>query len=257
MSLRRSMKIWDRLAHMDPMWAILSESGKTQNRWNAEEFFASGRREIGELLGAVVESGFPLRRGTALDFGCGIGRLTQALCEHFTACEGIDISASMIDLANRYNRHPEGCTYLHNPRPDLGCLAEDRYDFVYSAIALQHIEPQYAAQYIAEFVRVLAPGGLAIFQLPSERKATHRPEQFLGSLRAKLLLRSRAERLLRLLRFRRRPDDLIVMYGIPQAEVRAIITRAGGELIQVRDDDSAGENWISHQYWITKPLRRD
>ncbi len=38
----------------------------------------------------------------ALDFGCGIGRLTQLLCKFFKKCIGVDISKEMIKLANKY-----------------------------------------------------------------------------------------------------------------------------------------------------------
>ena len=39
---------------------------------------------------------------------------------------------------------------------------------VYSNIVLQHIHPHYSKQYLKEFLRVLKPGGMLVFQLPSE-----------------------------------------------------------------------------------------
>ncbi|MFQ5410734.1 MAG: class I SAM-dependent methyltransferase [Phycisphaerae bacterium] len=45
-------------------------------------------------------------------------------------------------------------------------LEDGAYDFVFSHIALQHMEPNYAAAYIREFARLLAPGGLTLFQIP-------------------------------------------------------------------------------------------
>src|SRR5262249_5547329 len=41
------------------------------------------------------------------------------------------------------------------------------FDLVYSNVVLQHMEPEYSARYIHEFTRILAPGGVAVFQLPS------------------------------------------------------------------------------------------
>ena len=37
---------------------------------------------------------------------------------------------------------------------------------VHSCLVLQHIPPEIAGQYIAEFFRVAAPGGLIVFQIP-------------------------------------------------------------------------------------------
>ena len=39
--------------------------------------------------------------GTALDFGCGVWRLTQPLADHFKEVCGIDISPNFIELANK------------------------------------------------------------------------------------------------------------------------------------------------------------
>ncbi len=52
---------------------------------------------------------FPKRR--ALDFGCGVGRLTQALARHFNIVDGVDIAPSMIELANQFNRSGGRCRY--------------------------------------------------------------------------------------------------------------------------------------------------
>jgi predicted TPR repeat methyltransferase len=52
-----------------------------------------------------------LKRDTALDFECGVGRVTQALCARFARCDGVDIAGSMIRLARQYNRFGDRCQY--------------------------------------------------------------------------------------------------------------------------------------------------
>ena len=48
-------------------------------------------------------------------------------------------------------------------------------DFIYSRIVLQHVNSRYAVRsYLSEFARVLAPGGLLVFQLPSHIPIRHR-----------------------------------------------------------------------------------
>src|SRR3954463_12883716 len=103
---------WNELGATDPLWAILTVPEYKGNRWNAEEFFRSGQTAVGELLrriGGQLE--LPVRHAQALDFGCGVGRLTQALAGHFDDVHGVDIAPSMIESARRYNRAGGRCTY--------------------------------------------------------------------------------------------------------------------------------------------------
>jgi hypothetical protein len=69
--LARLKKNWETLARLDPMWAILSDPSKKGRQWDPVAFFQSGEAEINSLLGEIKALGFPLLRGTALDFGCG------------------------------------------------------------------------------------------------------------------------------------------------------------------------------------------
>jgi SAM-dependent methyltransferase len=161
---------WNEFGTTDPFWAILSDPSKRNGGWDPEEFFDTGRQWVAKVVEDLDARGFlaQARRRRALDFGCGAGRLTQALSRHFERCDGVDIAPSMIDLANRYNRYGGRCHYHLNAAPDLGLFPDGSFDFVYSQIVLQHMEPQYAHRYIGEFLRVLAPGGVAMFQLPGE-----------------------------------------------------------------------------------------
>jgi SAM-dependent methyltransferase len=81
----------------------------------------------------------------------------------------VDISASMLSAARRHDRHPDRCTYHLNTRSDLALFTDGSFTFAYSTLVLQHMEPRYARSYIRELLRVLAPGGLLVFQLPSHR----------------------------------------------------------------------------------------
>jgi SAM-dependent methyltransferase len=132
-------------------------------------FFAWGGHEIDAILDEWRPVGLPVEYRSALDFGCGAGRLTQAMARHFSHCEGVDISPAMIKLANELNRHGERCRYTVNSTDSLLALADRSFDFVYSSLVLQHMDGAFARGYIVELVRVLRPGGLLVFQLPSER----------------------------------------------------------------------------------------
>lgn len=166
MELMELKKNWDAFGRTDPLWAIMTQPGKTANRWDPGEFFRTGEGQIRGLMHEIAARGIEVRRGRALDFGCGVGRLTQALGDHFREVDGVDISPAMVERARAFNRHGERCRYHANDRDDLALFPDDTFDLVYSIIVLQHMLPRYALGYIGEFVRVLAPGGLAVFHVP-------------------------------------------------------------------------------------------
>jgi len=180
---------WDALGRIDPMWAVLTHPERRGGGWDPEAFFATGREEIAAVVRELDALGRPARRGRCLDFGCGVGRLTQALAEHFERCDGVDIAPSMLEAARRFNRHGDRVTYHLNDADDLSLFESASFDFVYSNIVLQHVGPQAAKAYVREFVRLLSPSGLALFQLPSENiraelREKHRlPE---GAFRARI-----------------------------------------------------------------------
>jgi SAM-dependent methyltransferase len=145
-------------------------------RWDLKAFFETGRREISLLMYQLKQLEHLPTPGRAFDFGCGVGRLSQALAAHFADVVGVDISPTMIELAERLNRHRGTVRYVLNQSPLLAVLPSESFDFVYSDIVLQHLDPDAARQYVSEFLRVLAPGGTLVFQLPSHvRSADERP----------------------------------------------------------------------------------
>ncbi len=168
MDLAELQRHWDAFGRQDPFWAILSHPAHRGNRWPLEEFFETGQVEVAAVMAEAARHGLPHAKRRALDFGCGAGRLTQAMADHFDAALGIDVAPSMIALAREHNRHGNRCAYEVNDRPDLSRWPDASFDLVYTGRVLQHMEPRYAAAYVREFVRVLAPGGYLSFDVPSE-----------------------------------------------------------------------------------------
>ena len=111
MDLKVVARNWEAFAREDPLWPILTSPGRDGGRWSGEEFFARGRGEVDGVLEQVSALGLPRGRARALDFGCGVGRLTQALCRHFARCDRVDISPTMIEQARAWNAHGERCAY--------------------------------------------------------------------------------------------------------------------------------------------------
>jgi SAM-dependent methyltransferase len=158
---------WNEWGRRDPYFAIISRPDRRSNTWDIDEFLATGVDEIDALLAWLGDLGVAYAPGRALDFGCGVGRLTQALARTFAVCHGVDIAPSMIERARELNRFGDRCHYHVNERDDLVLFDDGVFDLIYSDIVLQHIAPEFSARYVREFTRVLAPGGVVVFQLPS------------------------------------------------------------------------------------------
>lgn len=158
---------WETFGRDDPLWAILSDPDKKGGRWDVDDFFASGERQVTELLGLLDDLQVGLRRDTALDFGCGVGRLTRGLGGHFTEAVGVDVAVPMIEKARALNAGHSSCRFVVNQRPDLCCFRDGSFDFVLSYIVLQHMRPEMAHAYLAELARVTRRGGVLLLQIPS------------------------------------------------------------------------------------------
>jgi SAM-dependent methyltransferase len=174
--LERLQRDWNDLARKDAMWAVLTGPLGAERRWDPDAFFKTGTDEIASLLDRLRAAGAMPRLDRALDFGCGVGRLTQALGGHFARTDGVDISAVMIDQARGLNRRGAACEYHLNTASDLALFADATFDFIYSSITLQHMAPEFSRRYIREFFRVARPGGVAVFQVPSHVVHVERPQ---------------------------------------------------------------------------------
>lgn len=164
--LREVQDTWERLAQIDPLWAVLSEPDKRGRKWCPDDFLATGRLEIEHLLEDLRSLGFDGRE-SALDFGCGAGRLSIALAAGFSQVVSVDISPTMVETARTFAGGASNIRFIVNDRDDLSVLAPGQFDLVYSNIVLQHMPPEAAAGYIREFYRVVRPGGFVVFQIPS------------------------------------------------------------------------------------------
>lgn len=218
---------FERFGRRDPMYAALTRAGREDRGWDPEEFFAVGRQEIATVLEYVESLGLRPGWGRALDFGCAIGRLTQALADHFDRAVGVDIAQAMVDAARAHNRLGERVRYVVNTRPDLRVFDDGSFDFVYSNKVLQHIPPRAQLAYIAEFMRVLRPGGVAVFQARNgPRFAFDSPRGWLYTLNRRHLRRL-------LQRLRGRPP--YEMHYVARSRVEEALAEAGGRLVDVVD----------------------
>src|SRR6478672_7553917 len=109
---------WDEHARRDPLWAILSDPSKAGRRWNLRDFLETGRREVSLLMYQLRALDIGVNRKAALDFGCGVGRLSQPLARYFDRVVGVDVSPEMTRLANGINKKSARVEYVCNAGDD-------------------------------------------------------------------------------------------------------------------------------------------
>jgi tRNA/tmRNA/rRNA uracil-C5-methylase (TrmA/RlmC/RlmD family) len=120
-------KNWDELGKRDPLYAIKvgtrKQGGEWESKeggkWDLQEFFQTGIDEIDSVMKQADQLNLKISHERALDFGCGVGRVTQALSKYFTTVDGVDIAPSMIELANTYNKYEDRVHYYVNNKNSL------------------------------------------------------------------------------------------------------------------------------------------
>lgn len=223
MNFKRLQKNWEGLGSKDPMWAVLTNPLKKGRKWDPVSFYSSGEYEVKILLSLLTKRNIMLPDKTsALDFGCGLGRLSRGLASRFNKVTGIDISSSMIKQAKDENKAYENLQFICNPTDDLSILESNQFSFLLSVITLQHIPAPFSHQYISEFMRVLKKDGIAMFQIPSQDLREYSPLQ---KFRRWVRIRER----LALLGLGKGFN--MDMFVISESEVARLISDNGGKLL--------------------------
>ncbi|MGB7686288.1 MAG: class I SAM-dependent methyltransferase [Solirubrobacterales bacterium] len=135
----------------------------------AEQHLQKGERDVASMLTALQRSGFQWKRcQRALEFGCSNGRLTRWLEPFVKGREiwGVDIQAEKVMWAMENLSPPfrfaTTTTVPHLPFPD------GHFGLVYAGSIFTHLGELHVA-WLAELVRVLAPGGFLYITLHDER----------------------------------------------------------------------------------------
>jgi trans-aconitate methyltransferase len=226
---------WDDLALVDPFWAVLAADDKRGGGWEPTEFFATGEADIEELLATAAQLGRPTRHERALDFGCGVGRLTRALARRFDEAVGIDVSERMLEHARRLNADTPNVTFASSDEPP-----PEPFDLVVANLVLQHLPSKALARvYMTRLIEAARPDGLVVFQLPT-RVPLARRLQPRRRLYAALRGRVSAERL------QAAGFHPVRMLALPEADVRATVDVAGATVANTEDAASAGLRYYVH-----------
>jgi 2-polyprenyl-3-methyl-5-hydroxy-6-metoxy-1,4-benzoquinol methylase len=246
-SYRRDAEIWEELARVNPTWAICSQPQFYGVGTPPETFWASGHNEVEGVLAALEAAGIEFGDEVALDFGCGLGRLTRPLAGRFGRVVGVDVSETMVETARRIHADCPGCVFEHNVGPDLRRYAPETFDFILSLIALQHIRSRRrVCAFVAEFVRLLRPGGIAVVQVPARVPWSVRWHPL------RIVARWLGPGLIR--RLPNLSGYAMAITAVPSHRLSAAIEDAGGSVVLAVPDNRVGSPGIeSLAYVISAP----
>ena len=155
---------WDKLSKLDPYWSILVDPNKIDNKWDLNEFYASGKIQVTKLLNYLKKIGLTIHVNNALDYGCGAGRLSEALSEYFDHVMGVDFSQNMINIAKAHNQF-KNLSFKNVNGKDLSNIQAKTFDFIVSLITLQHSPPKIQYNLLKEMVRVLKGDGVIVVSM--------------------------------------------------------------------------------------------
>jgi len=158
-SMRRD---WDDRARKDAFFYIAS----WRQDWDENAFFQSGEEDYQRLVANVLsEREFSPTGKSMLELGCGAGRMTRSFASRFQSVLAFDISSEMLSRAKALQPDAENISWVLANGADLAGVPSNSVDFVFSYLVLQHLPKEELVQkYISEMLRVLATGGLCLFQ---------------------------------------------------------------------------------------------
>ncbi|MGO1118443.1 class I SAM-dependent methyltransferase [Rhodovibrionaceae bacterium A322] len=219
---QRISKEWIKMGEEEPYWSVLTSDrflAKNIDE-NQKTFSVSGRRDAKMVELFLERAGKEIPKGTCLELGCGVGRVTEFLAPKFDKVIGLDISDGNLRICNERIkaaglRNVE--TQLIRSPKDYATL--ENYDFLFSTIVFQHNPPPIQYYMLDQLLARLNKGGFCLFQIP-----TSRPEY---SFEADSYLQSEAVQM--------------EMHALPMVHIFNLMAKHSCQPLEVVLDNSTGE----------------
>lgn len=164
---------WKIIGATEPYYGVLTADRFKRDQLNEvsrNEFFETGRGAIRTYRQKMEELFGPFHPRSALDFGCGVGRLTVPLVEQTGRAIGVDISPGMLAEARQYV--VPGLSFQDT-------IPGEEFDWIVSIIVLQHIPPERGYAILKKLLSLVSPSGGVTIQIMFARAKTH--ERSVGS----------------------------------------------------------------------------
>lgn len=244
-AFRNVEALYEELGEEQALWAVLTYPEYRDDE-NVTQFFETGVTEIEKQMKLLKQLKIRVERGACLDFGCGVGRLSNALAPYFNEVTGIDVSSSMIRKAEEIRKY-ENITYLVNKQDNLAVLQPNSFDFVYSNKTLQHIPYPASKNYIQGFINVLKPDGVAVFLVHNCQHTEEGSWQFNLAKWYRETIRPFFKKL--------RGKPPVQIHPISSQNVRKFVEQAGGEILHAETDTRYTRRRSGNLrtwYWVRK-----
>jgi SAM-dependent methyltransferase len=159
---------WRKIGDSQPFWGVLTHPEYLRENINAEHraaFYATGMRFIASVVAEFERiTAIPFRAESALDFGCGTGRLTEAMTAYSSKVVGYDISPGMLQEARASGTGKAGYTDQ---------LPDGPFEWINSYIVFQHIPPERGLPLLQQLLARLAPAGFVSLHFTIYRDSLH------------------------------------------------------------------------------------
>jgi SAM-dependent methyltransferase len=172
MSTADTDRDWNHLATQDPYYAVWTDERFRSQRLDEtarRAFFASGEEHVEDILAIIrrrLLPDFAPRR--ALDFGCGVGRVTLPLARRCDEVVGVDVADAMLRLAEENCRYSGAANVRLVRGDDHLSGVTGTFDLIHSHIVFQHIPVQRGLALLDRLLERLAEGGVGVLHFTSD-----------------------------------------------------------------------------------------
>lgn len=165
-SMGQSKNKWNKLASKNSRYFVMTDFGEDITE---EKYKKTGEQDYNELISAddfVKNRLGDFTEKTALEIGCGTGRVTEFIAKHFKKVFAIDISEEMIAEGQRRLKDVANITFTSIDGTHYPTIKDSSIDFVFSYIVFQHMpSKKVITKNLEEIKRVLKDDGLAKIQV--------------------------------------------------------------------------------------------
>lgn len=226
---------WRKFGETQAHWSVLtSNEFKPESiDQNLDRFYELGNDDIIHVIAALKRNALWQDNAKALDFGCGVGRLSLALAPHVAHVTGIDISAPHLFHARQRAEQTGVDNVAFAPIVSIAGIDDlPNFDLIISLIVLQHNPPPVIVVLLQKLLNRLSAGGVAVIQIPTYIVGQR---FFVADYLAN-----------------KQPS--MEMNAVPQRVIYEVIDQMGCKVIEVREDGWIGATLgLSHTFVIQRP----
>jgi len=168
MPAQNTDKSWEEFGKENPYYWVTTIDEYVDEKWNEEtqkKFFEDSTKYIHNILEIIhkhIDPNFSPKN--ALDFGCGVGRVTIPLSKMSKKVVGTDVSSTMLKEAEKLSTHEktENTTFVKGD--DELSKITDTFNFVHSIYVFQHIPFKRGKKILDRILSSLEPDGVGVLQ---------------------------------------------------------------------------------------------